>query len=62
MVQHLNVDQSERAFQRAGEDLVGMARLGDAGGVVVRESRIGYPCLSGIVLFYEILIADSVHF
>src|SRR6267154_5634158 len=39
MVQHLNVDQSERAFQRAGEDLVGMARFGDAGGVVMRENH-----------------------
>src|SRR5712691_13503401 len=32
MVEHLNIDQGERAFQRAGEDLVGMARLGDTGG------------------------------
>src|SRR5258706_12172504 len=39
MVEHLYVDQSERAFQGAGEDLVGMARLGDAGGGVMRENH-----------------------
>src|SRR5712671_4354262 len=39
MVEHLNVDQSECAFQGAGEDLVGMARLGDAGGVVMSENH-----------------------
>src|SRR2546427_11218810 len=39
MVEHLNIDQGERAFQRAGEDLVGMARLGDTGGVGMRENH-----------------------
>src|SRR3989475_4086315 len=39
MVEHLNIDQGERALQRAGEDLVGMARLGDTGGVVMRENH-----------------------
>src|SRR6266516_3600254 len=39
MVEHLNVDQGERALQRACEDLVGMARLGDPGGVVMRENH-----------------------
>src|SRR5712691_852362 len=39
MVEHLNIDQSERAFQRAGENLVRMARLGDAGGVVMRKNH-----------------------
>src|SRR6266853_317513 len=37
MVEHLDIDQGERAFQRAGEDLVGMARLRDTGGGVMRE-------------------------
>src|SRR5437773_4447688 len=39
MVEHLNIDQGERALQRACEDLVGMARLGDPGGVVMRENH-----------------------
>src|SRR6267378_3414454 len=39
VVEHLNIDQGERAFQRACEDLVGMARLCDTGGVVVRENH-----------------------
>src|SRR5258708_33066548 len=39
MVERLYVGQSERAFQRAGEALVGMARLGVAGGVVMRENH-----------------------
>src|SRR5882762_9393669 len=39
MVEHLDIDQGERAFQRAGEDLVGMARLCDPGGVVMRENH-----------------------
>src|SRR5258706_6729862 len=39
MVEHLNVDQSERAFQGAGEDLVGMARLADAAGEVMRANH-----------------------
>src|SRR6266702_3393182 len=39
MVEHLNIDQGERAFQRAREDLVGMTRLGDTGGVVMRENH-----------------------
>src|SRR5882762_7181214 len=39
MVEHLNIDQGERTFQRAREDLVGMARLCDTGGVVVRENH-----------------------
>src|SRR5256885_4864902 len=39
MVEHLNIDQSERAFKRACEDLVGMARLRDPGGVVMRENH-----------------------
>src|SRR5438552_10368417 len=39
MVEHLNIDQGERTFQRACEDLVGMARLCDTGGVVVRENH-----------------------
>src|SRR2546421_350723 len=39
MVEHLNIDQGQRAFQRAREDLVGMARLCDPGGVVMRENH-----------------------
>src|SRR5256885_16339337 len=39
MVEHLNIDQGERAFQRACEDLVGMARLRDPGGGVLRENH-----------------------
>src|SRR6266849_7362733 len=39
MVEHLDIDQGERAFQRAGEDLVGLAWLRDTGGVVMREDR-----------------------
>src|SRR5713101_5547974 len=50
MVEHLNIDQGKRAFQRAREDLVGMARLGDTGGVVMRESRTACPPLFAMVL------------
>src|SRR5213079_3096421 len=32
MVEHLNIDQGQRAFERACEDLVGMARLCDPEG------------------------------
>src|SRR5258708_32682971 len=39
MVEHLYVDQGERAFQRAGEDLVGMARPGAAAGEVFRDNH-----------------------
>src|SRR5258708_27578468 len=39
MDEHLNVDQSERAFQGPGEDLVGMARLRHARGGVMRENH-----------------------
>src|SRR6267143_5423169 len=50
MVEHLDIDQGERAFQRAGEDLVGMARLRDTGGVVMRESRTACSPLFALVL------------
>src|SRR6266704_5776469 len=41
MVEHLDVDERERGFQRSREDLVGVARLGDARGVVVSEDHGG---------------------
>src|SRR6266704_1908431 len=45
MIEHLDVDECERGFQRSREDLVGVARLGDARRVVVREDHGG-----GVVL------------
>ena len=45
MIEHLDVDECERGFQRSREDLVGVARLGDARRMVVREDHRG-----GIVL------------
>src|SRR5439155_27278541 len=41
MVEHLDVDERERGFQRSREDLVGVAGLGDAGRVVVGEDHGG---------------------
>src|SRR5207247_993012 len=37
MVEHLHVDQGKRRLERPGENLVGMARLRDARGVIMRE-------------------------
>src|SRR6266581_5013221 len=50
MIEHLDVDECERGFQRSREDLVGVARLGDARRMVVRESRTAYPPLFAVVL------------
>jgi hypothetical protein len=41
MVEDAHVDQVERVLQRAGQQLVGGARLGGAGGVVVGEDHRG---------------------
>ena len=44
MVQHLHVHQGQRVAQRAGQRFVGMARLGHARRVVVRENRYWGSC------------------
>ena len=37
MIQHTHIHQRQRLFQRIGEQAVGLARLGHAGGMIVRE-------------------------
>src|SRR6266699_2539170 len=57
MIEHLDVDECERGFQRSREDLVGVARLGDARRMVVREDHRG-----GIVLeraFHDLARIDA---
>jgi hypothetical protein len=39
MVEHPHVDQRKCLFQHLGEVLVGVARLGKAGGMVVGEKQ-----------------------
>src|SRR5690606_34965226 len=41
VVEHPDIDEGERAFQAAGDDLVGLARLGDPGRVVVGQDQRG---------------------
>jgi len=47
MIEHPHVDQRQGAFQGLGEELVGVARLGDAAGVVVGEDDRGGIVVQG---------------
>src|SRR5580698_7722215 len=48
VIEHTDVDQLQRLAQAARDELIGMAGLGDSGGVVVREDdggRVAGECL-----------------